>query len=1082
MCVRQLGSTTIDPTTLTIKPTNVNEVKTQENNNVPSTEVKPESDKPASTEIARITQDNSSKVGIEKTVSSTSEANVVSFNPNKARAVEKPLNVNAFTTEDEIGFQSVRIDDKEIKDTSSNEFKVEYDKSSKPEEALKKALDKATDAAKSHDGIEAIVANYSKDGKIESYSLYKATQADVDKVSKLSDEGKYDGKVARFVTPSSILFISYEKNTDIKSSYVPKQQQENIPSPISQPTLQDPVLKNEVVFQNGKAEVVSASPSPILNQPNLESEIVITIPNKPSIPSYLLNPNQYSLDPNLAKIEGVKPSFGFDFNKPLSPTNPPLVLSSELLSQPNSYGPWLPSYNLDDPFAFSLFTPFSPSLLSSTPSLLGNVNSNSNTEPTVSEPKQEPSKIDLKELTINSDAAKKHIENIEKSVNKNFSDLSGTYVNDSKQLFAKSMEKYTDPKYDSLIKDETLKAAVSKLRTGQPFSNEEIEGVAKAVKSLPMDKLSTEQLQAVKDFESSFSDFEGKMEILKQSSTALEGQLKEQAAIFNEMSTLVQGVPDNSPAKQVFSTFLNKATLASQRIPPNSFEILTNNAIARNAMDIISGKNTINAAQATKLQSSVVSFMEQRLASVPENQKAELSQQIEAIKKIDPNNIVDNKDIRLSLYLVSTAEFEMNVHNVAKENGPDSNKQVAALTRNFFGASINNAVLNSIVRAADTGVEASTSSQEEHTASVSALSASLVSHTEEASADFSALSAHSPAPAATSMVDTTNSQATLGAQVISIAGTATALAINAKQNGEDSNASQQQIQLASSLVRNNVDKINDFNFKIAGTQINPSTSSLGNITNNFSSSKINAPTLDFSSSFDKYLSTPYNKDSESSFCETLSANSKFNILNSKINYNSYKTEKCVDNFSNAMTAYTVAFKNTDMNARNISLMSLGMSYSFIKSQSEETTLSDSTDEVLASEASSTIENADKMEAALAIIDSQFADLAGTASISNLLKRFRDIISELDMNISKSRKDTSTRVGIDVSNSRRIEEFKRHLKALDRSRAENNKDFRNSKQVIEAMVPKLQDPKDKLAMSSLVDALSSLYAPKASSIY
>ncbi|MFN4151269.1 MAG: hypothetical protein ACK4IX_10020, partial [Candidatus Sericytochromatia bacterium] len=544
-----------------------------------------------------------------------------------------------FSIEDEIGFQSVKIDDKEIKDISSNEFKVEYEKFSQPEHALKAALDKATVAAKSHDGIEAIVANYSKDGKVESYSLYKATQADVDKISQLSDEGKYNGKVARFVTPSSILFISYEKNTDIKSSYVHKPQEEskpqtqNIPDPST--NKQEPIIKNEVVFENGKAEVVSTNP------PVSDSDIVVTRPETSKIPSYLLNPSlsnssKYSLDPNLGKLNTGNIGLGangFDFSKPISLNNPPLVLAPEVLdSIQDPFGFCLPSSNLYEPFGYSLFTPFPLSL--SLP-LSSQLNSNSpspitNNSSPVQTVKVERPSLNIKELTIDAESAKKHIEAIEKSVSKNFSDLSGAYVNDSKQLFAKSMEKYTDPKYDSLIKDPTLKSAVVKLRNGESFSDDEIMGVAKSVKALPLDKLTPEQLLAVKDFESSFSDFESKMNVLKNSSIALDGQLKEQTALLSEMSALVQGTDSKSPSKQVFASFLNNAMIASERKPPNAFEILTNNAILKASIDIINDKNPISLEQATQLKSKTLSTMNDRLKTLPKDSREyeTLSQQI----------------------------------------------------------------------------------------------------------------------------------------------------------------------------------------------------------------------------------------------------------------------------------------------------------------------------------------------------------------------------------------------------------------------------------------------------------------------
>lgn len=1081
MCVRQLGSTTIDPTLVNVKPTNVNEVKTQENN-IPSTEVKTESEKPTSTEIQRITKDNSSNVGIEKTLSSTSEANVMSFNPTKARAVEKPLSVNAFSIEDEIGFQSVKIDDKDIKDISSNEFKVEYEKFSQPEHALKAALDKATNAAKSHDGIEAIVANYSKDGKVESYSLYKATQADVDKISKLSDEGKYDGKVARFVTPSSILFISYEKNTDIKSSYVHKPQEESKvqtqTTPNPQTNKQEPIIKNEVVFENGKAELVSTKP------PVSDSEIVVTRPEQSKVPSYLLNPNlsnasKYALDPNLGKLNTGNIGLGtngFDFSKPISLTNPPLVLAPEVLdSIQNPFGLCLPSSNLYEPFGYSLFTPFPISLslpLSSQLNLNDPSSITNNNATPVQTPRVERPSLNIKELTIDSNAAKKHIEEIEKSVNRNFSDLSGTYVNDSKQLFAKSMEKYTDPKYDSLIKDETLKSAVVKLRNGESFSNDEIMGVAKAVKSLPLDKLTPDQLQAVKDFESSFTDFENKMNVLKESSVALDGQLKEQTALLSEMSALVQGTNSDSPSKNVFAMFLNKATIASERKPPNSFEILTNNAILKTSMDIINGKNTINLEQATQLKSKALSFMNDRLKTLTENTRdyETLSQQITALNSVNPENIVKDKDIRLTFYLATTAEFEMNIQNIAKENGPDANKKVAELTRNFFGSYVNNNTLNSIVRSAETKVDTPAETEVMHTESFDGTSKSSLS-TKVAAADFSSFSAQNTS-VPSSIVDTTRSDASTGAGVLSIVASAAVAAMNDKIEGTPE--TKEAVIISTNLIQNNIDKINIFN-----------SPAMSLSTSNFSfENSTNSPIggIDFLSDFKKYLAQPPQTSIRSQFSDALSLNSNFGKISSKLDYNFTNIDKLVNVYSDAIRECNESKNKLGVGAEWILKKGLVYGETLNKTFEKADASREAAAKYEGDDSNATIEKADEMEAALAVIDSQFAELAGAASISNLLKRFRDIIVELDMNISKSRNENSTRVNIDVSHSKRMEEFKHHLKALDRSRAENNKDFRTSKQVVAAMLPKIKDPKDQLAMSSLIDVLSAIYTPKASSIY
>ncbi|MFN4152293.1 MAG: hypothetical protein ACK4IX_15230, partial [Candidatus Sericytochromatia bacterium] len=402
---------------------------------------------------------------------------------------------------------------------------------------------------------------------------------------------------------------------------------------------------------------------------------------------------------------------------------------------------------------------------------------------------------------------------------------------------------------------------------------------------------------------------------------------------------------------------------------------------------------------------------------------------------VSPENIQNNKDMRLTFYIGSTSEFKMNVQNIAKENGADANKKVAELTKNFFGSYINNDALNSIVRSAETKVDASAEIEVMHTESFEGTSKSSLS-TKVASSDFS-----------TSIVDT-HSPASTGDQALSIVASAAVVAINDKIEGTPE--SKKSVITATSFLENNVDKIQ----------------SVLSLNNPSYLTSTDSPTglegVDFLSDFKKYLALPPETALKSSFTNALSSNSNFVKTSSKLDYNFTNIDKLVNVYSDALRECNESRNNLGVGAEW--LLKKGLVYgetlnkTFEKADASRVAAS----KYDVDESNSTIEKADQMEAALAVIDNQFSELAGTASISNLLKRFRDIIVELDMNISKSRNENSTRVNIDVSHSKRMEEFKHHLKALDRSRAENNKDFRTSKQVVAAMLPKIKDPKDQLA--------------------
>lgn len=1092
MCVRTVSSTAaiVNPN---INESKVNDVKTQENNNVTNnntTETKSEAPTQAASQVnSEIkTEDNTSKVRVETTASSNIDPTspLVSFSPVKAQPQEK-LNVNAFSIdEDEIGFNATKIEDSNIKDSLKNEFKVDYDKFEKPEDALKNALDKATNAAKAHEGIEAIVSNYSKDGKVESYSIYKATQSDVDNISKLSSEGKYNGKVARFVTPSSIFFIGYEKNTDIKSGYVFKPKQETTTPETKAPssTAKEPNFDKEISFGTPKeSDIVVTRPNN--SNPNLGLNLGSNIGS-----SNLYNPNKLTLSLGNPSIDSISGNPSFNFTDPTLPLKPntnlysldkQLTLNSPLLNQQSSlFSPWTPSLSLYEPYGFSLFSPFDPSLysLGSSPSSVADPAS----------PQASPSKLTLKDLTIgNSEVTKKYMEDMERSATKNFSDLSNSYINESKELFAKNMQKYADPKYDSLIKNETLKGAVAKLRTGESFSDVEINNIANVVKNLPKDKLTTEQKQAVQEFETLFSDFQGKMEVLKQSSQALESQLKEQSVLLGKMSEIVASAPDGSPVKKIYETFLAKATQASERKPPNAYELLTNNAMLNDAMNIINGQKTVNLEEAKALQGKVVSFMESRLAELPEDQKSDVLQQINAIKSIDPNSIVGNKDTFLSLYIASTAEFEMNVFNIAKGKAPDANKQISDLTRSFFGSSIDSKALDSIVRTASSSSNSSASNvgvAEEHSSGGGEFGATFkaaATNAEGGSADFSSFTTTETVPS--TIVDTTNKDSVLQAETLSTTGTIAALTTGAKFAAGGGDIS------GNVHLKNSVGWIGNLNARIEEHNSNLESSNIGSVSANFTLSKpLPTITRDFTDTISTFASLSQEEFSSPKYSLTsyLAQNNEFLSLGREYKTSTVDFSSELLNFSeNLFDFNNFKFEITSILQDDNSFLSrLGRNAdvygSFLQSKIDDSNEISQSDIALTEISSDTVQNAEALEASLAVIDDQFSNLAGVASISNLLERFRDIIVELDLNTRKTKDDTTTRNNIDVSHARKLEEFKRHLKALDRSRAENNKDFRSSKQVIAAMVPKIKDPKDQMAMAHLVDILAGVYSSKPSS--
>ena len=114
---------------------------------------------------------------INKGATSGFSANTVEFSIGKSiggkveNTIVKPQTPqsNQVSSEDEVQ-ETSKISGTDLK-AKSNEFKVDYAKYPDPKKALEAALDEATSAAKDHDGIEAVVANYDGSGKITSYSF-----------------------------------------------------------------------------------------------------------------------------------------------------------------------------------------------------------------------------------------------------------------------------------------------------------------------------------------------------------------------------------------------------------------------------------------------------------------------------------------------------------------------------------------------------------------------------------------------------------------------------------------------------------------------------------------------------------------------------------------------------------------------------------------------------------------------------------------------------------------------------------------------------------------------------------------------
>ena len=206
---------------------------------------------------------------INKGATSGFSANTVEFSIGKSiggkveNTIVKPQTPqsNQVSSEDEVQ-ETSKISGTDLK-AKSNEFKVDYAKYPDPKKALEAALDEATSAAKDHDGIEAVVANYDGSGKITSYSLYRATEADIAKVKEQSDKGEYHGRIAKFVKPENFTFIKYNSSIDIVST--PKPKTESKPeapkssiAPVSSPQATSTSQKSEPITEAPKFEPIGA--------------------------------------------------------------------------------------------------------------------------------------------------------------------------------------------------------------------------------------------------------------------------------------------------------------------------------------------------------------------------------------------------------------------------------------------------------------------------------------------------------------------------------------------------------------------------------------------------------------------------------------------------------------------------------------------------------------------------------------------------------------------------------------------------------------------------------------------------------